>query len=79
MKLNELKVTLAKQILASESETELRSVDMLLNQGVNFELSEEQKAQLHAAHSRFIRGEGRNYTSSQMVRRVRKTTRQKVK
>lgn len=75
MKLNELKVTLAKQILESEIETELRSVDMLLNQGVNFELSAEQKAQLDSAHSRYLRGEGKSYTSAEMVRRVRKEMR----
>jgi len=75
MKLNDLKVTLAKQILESESETELRSVDMLLNQGVNFELTTEQKAQLDSAHSRYLRGEGKSYTSAEMVRRVRKEIR----
>lgn len=75
MKLNDLKVTLAKQILESDSETELRSVDMLLNQGVNFELSAEQKAQLDSAHSRYLRGEGKSYTSAEMVRRVRKEMR----
>jgi len=75
MKLNELKVTLAKQILGSESESELRSVDMVLNQGVNFELSGEQKAQLDASHSRYLRGEGKSYTSAQMLRRVRKAVR----
>jgi len=75
MKLNELKVTLAKQILESESESELRSVDMVLNQGVNFELSHEQKAQLDASHSRYLRGEGKSYTRAQMLRRVRKAVR----
>ncbi len=73
MKLDELKVTLAKQILASESESELRSIDMVLNQAVNFELSEEQKAQLDASHSRYLKGEGKSFTSDQMVRKVRKT------
>ena len=75
MKLNELKVTLAKQILESESESELRSVDMVLNQGINFELSDEQKEQLDAAHARYLRGEGKSYASAQMVRRVRKAVR----
>ena len=75
MKLNDLKVTLAKQILESENESELRSVDMVLNQGVNFELSAEQKAQLDSAHSRYLRGEGKSYTSAEMVRRVRKEMR----
>ena len=75
MKLNELKVTLAKQILESESESELRSVDMVLNQGINFELSDEQKEQLDAAHARYLRGEGKSYTSAQLVRRVRKAVR----
>ena len=72
MKLDELKVSLAKQILESESESELRSVDLVLNQAVNFELSAEQKAQLDASHSRYLRGEGKSYTSAQMVRKVRK-------
>lgn len=75
MKLDELKVTLAKQILESESESELRSVDMVLNQAVNFELSEEQKAQLDASHSRYLKGEGKSYTSDEMVRKVRKKLR----
>ncbi len=75
MKLNELKVALAKQILESENESELRSVDMVLNQGFDFQLSDEQKAQLDAAHSRYLRGEGKSYTSTQMVRRVRKAVR----
>lgn len=79
MKLNELKVSLAKQILESESGSELRSVDMVLNQGVNFELSAEQKAQLDASHARYLRGEGNSYTSAQMVRRVRKAAMEMVK
>ncbi|MBK9147444.1 MAG: hypothetical protein IPM12_06450 [Flavobacteriales bacterium] len=75
MKLNELKVSLAKQILESESESELHSVDMVLNQGFNFELSAEQKVQLDASHQRYVRGEGKSFTSAQMVRRVRKAVR----
>ncbi len=73
MKLNELKVSLAKQILESESESELHSVDLVLNQAVNFELSAEQKAQLDASHSRYLRGEGKSYTSAQMLRKVHNT------
>jgi len=75
MKLDELKVSLAKQILASESESELRSVDLVLNQAVNFQLSDEQKAQLDLSHARYLRGEGKSYTSAQMVQRVRKAVR----
>jgi hypothetical protein len=75
MKLNELKVTLAKQILESENESELLSVDLILNKGFDFELSKEQKAQLDAAHARYLHSEGKSYTSAQMVRRVRKAVR----
>jgi len=75
MKLNELKVSLAKQILESDSEEQLRSVDMVLNQGVNFELTDKQKAELDASHSRYLRGEGMSYTTAQMIRRVRKAVR----
>lgn len=35
----------------------------------------EQKQALDAAHARFRRGEGRSYSSAEMVRRVRKITR----
>lgn len=72
MKLNELKVTLAEQILGSESGSELHSVDIVLNQGSNFELSAEQKAQLDASHARYLRGDGKSYTSAQMVANVRR-------
>lgn len=75
MKLNELKVSLAKQILESDSEEQLRSVEQVMNQGVNFELSDEQKAELDASHSRYLRGEGKSFTSAQMLRRVRKAVR----
>lgn len=75
MKLTELKVALAKQILESDDESELRSVDMVLNQGFSFEMSDDHKAQLDAAHSRYLRGEGKSYSREQMVRRVRKAVR----
>lgn len=74
-KFNDLKVTLAKQILESENESELLSVDLVMNHGVDFSLDATQKAALDEAHARFKRGEGRDYTSAEMVRRVRKIVR----
>lgn len=71
MKLNELKVTLAKQILESESESELRSVDMVLNQGVNFELSAKQKAELERDFADYKAGKGKNRTWAEVKARVR--------
>lgn len=71
-KFNELKVALAKQILESENESELLSVDLVMNHGADLLLSPEQKQALDAAHGRFRRGEGRSYSSAEMVRRVRK-------
>ena len=75
MNLSELKVALAKQILESQSEAELRSVDLVMNHGMDFKLSSDQRTQLDAAHARFLRGEGQSYTRAQMVRRVRKEAR----
>lgn len=37
--------------------------------------SPEQKQALDAAHARFRRGDGHNYSSAEIVRRVRKITR----
>ncbi|MBP8822672.1 MAG: hypothetical protein KBH07_03405 [Flavobacteriales bacterium] len=70
MKLNELKVSLAKQVLESDSEYTLRSLEMILEQDQS--LTREQMAQLDAAHERYVRGEGTSFTSAQMVRQVRK-------
>ena len=70
MKLNELKVSLAKQVLESDSEYTLRSLEMILEQDQI--LTKEQKAQLDAAHERYVRGEGKSFSSAQMVRQVRK-------
>ena len=70
MKLNELKVSLAKQVLESDSEYTLRSLEMILEQ--DQKLTEEQMVQLDAAHERYVRGEGKNFSSAQMVRQVRK-------
>ncbi len=75
MKLTELKVALAKQILDTESESQLRSVDMIMNHGTRFELSDEQKAELDEARKRYLRGEGKSYTPEQMRRRARKAAR----
>ena len=74
-KFNELKVALAKQILESENESELLSVDLVMNHGVDFSLTAKQKTELDEAHAKFKRGEGHSYSSAQMVRRVRKLAR----
>ncbi|MBL7958174.1 MAG: hypothetical protein JNM49_09445 [Flavobacteriales bacterium] len=74
-KFNDLKVALAKQILESENESELLSVDLVMNHGVDFSLDAKQKTAIDEAHARFKRGEGRNYSSAEMVRRVRKIVR----
>ena len=75
MKITELKVTLAKQILESESESQLRSVDLIMNHGARFELSNEQKAALDVDRASYLRGEGKNYTPAQMKMRARKAAR----
>lgn len=74
-KFNELKVALAKQILESENESELLSVDLVMNHGVDFSLTTKQKTELDEAHAKFKRGEGHSHSSAQMVRRVRKLAR----
>ena len=72
MKITELKVTLAKQILESESESQLRSVDLIMNHGTRFELSDAQKAALDLDCASYLRGEGRNYSPTEMRKRARK-------
>lgn len=74
-KFNDLKVALAKQILETDNESELLSVDLVMNHGVDFSLGAKQKAALDEGHARFKRGEGRSYGSAEMARRVRKIVR----
>lgn len=71
-RLNDLKVTLAKQILESSSEAELRAVDLVMNHDVEFRLSAEHRAALDTAHRRLVQGEGKEYDKAAMVRRVRR-------
>jgi plasmid stabilization system protein ParE len=62
MKIDELKVALAKQILDTESEAQLRSVDLIMNHGTRFELSDTQKSALDTDRVRYLRGEGKTYS-----------------
>lgn len=62
MKLNELKVTLAKQIIESEDEGELRIVDDVLNPTHDFKLTAAQKAELDRDFADYKAGKGKNYT-----------------
>jgi len=71
MKLNELKVNLAKQILESESEDQLRTVDELLNPPAQFKLSAAQKAELDRDFADYKAGKGENHTWAEVKARVR--------
>jgi hypothetical protein len=75
MKISELKVALAKQILDTESESQLRSVDLIMNHGIRFELSDEQKVALGLDRKRYMHGEGKNYSAAEMRKRARKAAR----
>lgn len=61
MKLNELKVTLAKQIRESQNEEELRSVDDFLN-ARQLKLTAAQKAELDRDFADYKAGKGKNFT-----------------
>ena len=63
-------VSLVKQVLDSESEYTLHSLEMILEQVLT--LTKEQKAQFDSAHVRYVRGEGKGFSSAQMVRQLRK-------
>ncbi|MFZ1693842.1 MAG: addiction module protein [Flavobacteriales bacterium] len=71
MKLNELKVELAKQILASEDEEQLQTVDQLLNPSDQFKLSAAQKAELDRDFKDYKAGKGANYTWAEVKSHVR--------
>jgi putative addiction module component (TIGR02574 family) len=70
MKLTKLKVTLAKQILESENEAELRSVDELLN-ARQLKLTAEQKAELDQDFADYKAGKGKNYTWAEVKAHAR--------
>ncbi|HRH68070.1 MAG TPA: hypothetical protein PLB89_01055 [Flavobacteriales bacterium] len=71
MKLNDLKVSLAKQILESENESELRSVDEVLNPPAHFKLSAAQKAELDRDFADYKAGKGKNHTWAEVKAHVR--------
>lgn len=71
MKLNELKVSLAKQILESQNEEELRTVDELLNPPAQFKLSAAQKAELDRDFADYKSGKGKNYSWAEVKSHVR--------
>ncbi|MBL0129657.1 MAG: hypothetical protein IPP83_19885 [Flavobacteriales bacterium] len=71
MKLTELKVSLAKQILESESEDELRTVDLLLNPPAVFKLSAAQKAELDRDFADHQAGKGKNHSWAEVKAHVR--------
>ena len=70
MKLNELKVTLAEQILESQDEEELRSVDEFLN-ARRVKLTAAQKAELDQDFADYKAGKGMNYTWAEVKAHVR--------
>ncbi len=72
MKLNELKVTLAKQILESESEDLLRSVDEILNPRAQYKLSAAQKAELDRDFADYQAGNGNNHTWDEVKAHARR-------
>ena len=71
MKLTELKVSLAKQILESENEDQLRTVDELLNPPEQFKLSAAQKAELDRDFEDYKAGKGKNHTWADVKAHVR--------
>ncbi len=71
MKLDELKVSLAKQILGSESEDQLRTVDEVLDPPAQFKLSAAQKAELDRDFANNTAGKGKNHTWAEVKARVR--------
>ncbi|HQV51291.1 MAG: hypothetical protein IPI00_15885 [Flavobacteriales bacterium] len=71
MKLNELKVTLAKQILESDNEEQLRSVDQVLNPPAKFKLTAAQKAELDSDFADYKAAKGKNHTWNEVKAHVR--------
>jgi len=71
MKLNELKVTLAKQILESENEEELRLVEGLLKPTARLRLTAAEKAELDKDYADYKAGKGKNYTWAEAKAHVR--------
>jgi len=71
MKLNELKVSLARQILESENEDQLRTVDELLNPPAPFKLSASQKAELDRDFIDYKAGKGKNHSWAEVKAHVR--------
>lgn len=75
MKLNELKVALAQQILNSDDEKELRTVEEVLNNDVPFRLSVREKADLDRDLAAHKAGKGRTYTWKEVKAHARKRAR----
>lgn len=71
MKLTELKVTLAKQILESENEDQLRTVAELLDPPAPFKLSTAQKAELDRDFADYKAGKGKNHSWADVKAHVR--------
>lgn len=70
MKLNELKVELAKQILQSENMDELQLVDRLLNPTRHFKLTAAQKEELDRGFEEYTSGKARTYSPQQLRARA---------
>lgn len=75
MKFNELKVALAQQILNSDDEKELRTVEEVLNSDVPFRLNAREKAELDRDLADHKVGKGRNYSWKEVKAYARKRAR----
>ena len=73
-KLAEKKVALAAQILLSDDEGLLRSVDELLN-GRSFRLSSEELKDLERMRKRYLAGDGKSSPWPEVEKRLRKKLR----
>lgn len=71
-RLSELKLSLAKRILDSEDEEQLRTVDQLLGAKDAFRLSAAEKAELDADFAEFKAGKGKVYTWDEVKADARK-------
>lgn len=72
MKISDLKVSLAKRILDSNDEAQLRAVDSILSDSVSFQLSDEQKAELDRDFADYTAGVGSDHSWAEVKAHARR-------